>query len=459
MNTLLLHPTDVLFFRDGRPMEGSLAGHGAAWPLPSVVDAALHAALHRSELPGHAHGHRQNRNRREDTRRFGSLVTAGPFPVRNDTEWFLPRPLDLGSATLRPTRVPSLGAPWRESSSLPKPLTLAVGSTLPPEKDPKARAWISSAAYSDYLAGSDREPNGDEGMDDADIFGAEATIGIGIDDATGTQDGERIYSARYLRLKEGWGLGCFAKTAEKSDVGVRQDVISQLFRASADGDSGTAKIVIGGQQRICTARLRAFSRLPLPMGRFTDFETARLENARSTAPKHLVKWVLLSPAIWPEIGDRSLEGRPTTPHPGGWLPNWVNAENGRVLLRHRTGQLRRDYSGLRHRRIAEKEEAIAAHLVAALVGKPVVVTGWALPDRNAERAEGGAKPTHLAVPAGSVYYFACDTADAAAQLAAALNWHGDARDGTTIARRRSTLFGEKGFGLGVCGTWSPISHA
>ena len=41
INTILLQPTDVLFFRDGRPMEGSLAGHGAAWPLPNVTDAAF----------------------------------------------------------------------------------------------------------------------------------------------------------------------------------------------------------------------------------------------------------------------------------------------------------------------------------------------------------------------------------------------------------------------------------
>jgi hypothetical protein len=50
MNTILLQPTDVLFFRDGRPMTGSLAGHGDAWPLPNVINAAFHAALHRAQL-------------------------------------------------------------------------------------------------------------------------------------------------------------------------------------------------------------------------------------------------------------------------------------------------------------------------------------------------------------------------------------------------------------------------
>jgi len=72
---------------------------------------------------------------------------------------------------------------------------------------------------------------------------------------------------------------------------------------------------------------------------------------------------------------------------------------------------------------------------------------------DADRAEGGAKSTHLAVPAGAVYYFEADSAEAAAQLAAALNWHGADTQPTTLRNRRSTLLGEKGFGLGVCGTW------
>jgi hypothetical protein len=50
MNTILLQPSDVLFFRDGRPMNASLAGHGAAWPLPNVINAAFHAALHRGSV-------------------------------------------------------------------------------------------------------------------------------------------------------------------------------------------------------------------------------------------------------------------------------------------------------------------------------------------------------------------------------------------------------------------------
>jgi hypothetical protein len=38
-------------------------------------------------------------------------------------------------------------------------------------------------------------------------------------------------------------------------------------------------------------------------------------------------------------------------------------------------------------------------------------------------------------------------------LAGALNWHGAESKPTVIKNRRSTLMGEKGFGLGVCGMW------
>jgi hypothetical protein len=170
-----------------------------------------------------------------------------------------------------------------------------------------------------------------------------------------------------------------------------------------------------------------------------------------------VKWVLLSPAIFPSIQAEKDKG--IVAHTGGWLPNWISDDDGhRVLLKaplpaRDVKHMSRDA----YRAKVRNQPTIAAQLVASVVGKPIPVTGWGLgtPDNpEAEARDPGAKSTHLAVPAGSVYYFACDTAEAAIQLAAALNWHGDT-SGTTIRNRRSTLLGEKGFGLGVCGTWTP----
>jgi CRISPR-associated protein Cmr3 len=98
---------------------------------------------------------------------------------------------------------------------------------------------------------------------------------------------------------------------------------------------------------------------------------------------------------------------------------------------------------------------IPARLVAALVPKPIPVTGWALPHgESPDRLDGGAKSSHLAVPAGAIYYFEADSAAGAEKLAQALNWHGSDSSGHSLLNRRSTLLGEKGFGIGVCGTWN-----
>jgi hypothetical protein len=51
--------------------------------------------------------------------------------------------------------------------------------------------------------------------------------------------------------------------------------------------------------------------------------------------------------------------------------------------------------------------------------------------------DGCAKPTMLAVPEGSVYYFLCQNGETAAELARKLHW-----------QPRSDFYGEKGCGYG-----------
>lgn len=465
---ILLRPTDVLFFRDGRPIEGSLAGHGAAWPLPSVTDAALHAALHRAypvdrtDIDGdktRTHGDHIHRAVRQGTirddlriRRFGSIVSTGPFPVlvRNGQEtWHFPRPRDLDGATLEPTLLPFESSEW-QNGSLPKPLQYAVGNRKAPTKDSSAKAWLTRQSIEEYLRGS---TTAQQGVNDAEFFDAEHAVGIAIDPETqttgqGAAEG-KIYSAHYLRLRDDWRLGQLA--------GARNGELP-LLEKMLRSDNGQPAIVVGGQQRLCTAESSAISTPPLPTGLTTGFHEAG--NG-----KHLVKWVLLSPAIWPATEDGNAQRRASTTtrqsHPGGWLPNWIDPRDGSVLLRSVTKEQRRVR---RHLNSAGKGYAtdeggaqpIPAKLVAALVPKPIPVTGWSLGELLADDADArqaGAKSTHLAVPAGAVYYFEADSAEAAAQLAAALNWHGTETNPTKIVNRRSTLMGEKGFGLGVCGTW------
>ncbi len=469
MNTLLLQPTDILFFRDGRPMEGSLAGHSAAWPLPNVTDAALHAALHRAQFKGvHAHrrGHKgvySGQDQRE--RQFGNLVTAGPFPVSPEGQWFFPRPADLQSAGLNPNLVPTDRFDSVDSS-LPDPLEYAVANCLPPSKNSVAKQWLNKTAFERYLNPKDgqdyrikeKEEYDDickhkEGCNDTCFVDFEHAIGITIDRDTQTAgQGEaegKIYSAQYLRLRDGWKMGLLAKAEDKDfrNASGENDLVKVLFQGG-----GPHRIIVGGQQRICTAMIQHGHPIQLPRGMTQGFRKCADSN------KHLVKWILLTPSIWPEIEEgTSKRGTQVQYHPGGWLPNWIASEDGQVLLhtvdsteRKRRRNLNYDSKG--YPTDAGGAKSIAARLVAAIVSKPLAVTGWALPN-EIDRPEGGAKSTHLAVPAGAVYYFEADSTEEANKLAAALNWHGAESNPTTIKNRRSTLLGEKGFGLGVCGTW------
>jgi CRISPR type III-B/RAMP module-associated protein Cmr3 len=314
--------------------------------------------------------------------------------------------------TLKPVSITS-------PSSLPAPLAYAVGSTLPPTKD-RPESWWSQAAWQRYLGGGTADSAADF-ANDSDFSDPEHAIGIGIDSGTGTQNGEQFYSAHSLRLREGWRLGTLAEAQDKvnGNADDRRDLIAALF----PNNGSEAAVIVGGQQRICSVQRQNPVELPLP-------RSATISGTR-------VKWVLLTPAVFPRIND----------HPGAWLPSWVDM-TGAVQLLDGPGK---NYAK-RHPKVPVGRP-ILAQLVASIIGKPAPVTGYALPNAaDPDRSQGGAKATHLAVPAGAVYYFECADEPAALALAAALNWHGTT-PGTQIRNRRSTLMGEKGFGLGVCGTW------
>ena len=451
MNTLLLTPSDTLFFRDGRPMSGSLGGHGAAWPLPNVTNAALHAALWRAgDTFTTAHRHRRGRSGAWDDghrdRKFGSLITAGPFPVLDGT-WMFPRPLDAALAEngCQATLLPLAQGFDRDRSSLPAPLRYAVANTQGPTKQ-QPRPWWNRSAWHAYAGIPDTDASPEFCNDDC-FSDTEFSYGIGIDPERGTQDGERFYSAHSLRLKPDCQLGLLAQAEDKEfkNESGSNDLIQSLFP-----ETGKATpIIVGGQQRLSSVTRERPSTLPLPLGKTSGFA----QKGADGNVAYLVKWVLLSPAVFPLIeAGISKRGTARKAHHGGWLPTWICPDTGNVLLqvvdeaeRKRRRHLNTAGKGY------ESHPDIPAQLVAALVGKAVPVTGYALPHETTGSA-GGSKPTHLAVPAGSVYYFQCKEEEDARKLAAALNWHGSG-DGSRIANRRSTLFGEKGFGLGICGTW------
>lgn len=415
MQQLTFIPDDILFLKDGRPMEASRSGSGDHFPNPHVLHSALLAALHRA-----------NGSSDFGKRRFGGLRSAGPFPVLSaSSEWLMPRPADLSGGGLNPDLFPSPEARELDSSLTVKCGLYPLLSTRPASKDTPME-WIRSGSYRNYLEGSTEPGDGSPFVASADLFSSDHTIGIGMDPFSGTTRKGAFYSAARLRLREGVELGALAEcheTGDDRDI----DRLEGLFTENG-------RIRIGGESRVCKVRMSPVTRPQLPLA------------PETTGSR--IKWVLLTPAVFPDSSPR--EGRQGESHPGGWLPGWVNPESLGVMLKSGPVERQSGESRAVWRKRVSALEPIPARLVAAAIKRPQPITGWKLPGGDGGR--GGARSTLLAVPAGSVYYFEAENETAARELAAQLNWHGTG-DGTRVINRRSTLFGEKGFGLGVCGTW------
>lgn len=292
-------------------------------------------------------------------------MTAGPFPVcecPDGPEWFLPVPADVGFDTAgegadRIARLVARPAVPMGGSSLPQPLCLAVAGLLPPAKERRSGGWTLAGSFGAYL--NSENPSAMSQVEDAAFSDNEAQIGITIDPRTGTigagaAEG-KIYSASYLRLRPFWALGLLSGKGGDDD---RVDWTTRLF-------DNSGHIVVGGQQRLCSVELRPKAAAPLPLG-VQSFEPGADGRCR-------VKWILLTPALWPQTDG----GKIVVRHPGGWLPNWVHPETGDVLLTHGIGRNKAERLR-RHGRTVHEPEPIRARLLAALTGKPLPVTGGSL---------------------------------------------------------------------------------
>ncbi len=319
-------------------------------------------------------------------------------------------------------------AAHKGESDLPPLLRYALGSASVGSKKPVS-PWWSKAAIEAYLAGYEQRREG-ELFKDEDLFTGEWTTGIAIDSATETQDGEHIYSAQYLRLRDEVRMGLWA-TLPKEGAAEGMD---DLFPP----DAPASILLAGGQQRPCRVERTN-----------TEDLAALLPVSRPLQPgAKRLKWVLLSPAIFPAL--------PPQDHPGGWLPTWVRSADGAVLLAL-TDTAPTNGKPRQARRRSELHDLLQqCRLVAACIPKPVPVTGWteAIHVPDADRRRRGPRETLLAVPAGAVYYFECHTHEGARALWELLSWHGPRTQGVSrVIHRRSSVMGEKGFGLGVCATW------
>ncbi len=435
---LELEPLDTLFFRDARPMQAGAGsgGHGARWPLPTVVHEALRTALLRRSGPlpasrakrGH---HRPNRSRQRwiATRDFESLRLVGPLPVREGV-LYLPRPADVvpggrGHVTVMAPLAVRLGRSSPPVAAVdlcpdgkhpgqgaggegPVRWLRGVAAVVEPSKD-EVTPWIP---LPDFVRLIRCGPGGTVDLSKVEpLWDTEFRVGIELNPATRTVVESHFYTSEHLRLREGvrvWLAAELSPTAERRDAEV-----GRL------GELAGGSLTLGGESRRCRV------------------VSSRAELVVESPPVAAhgpwgVRWVLATPAVFE----------------GGWRPGWVCAETGAVCLRAETSRGPEESRGAWRERLKSAPE-IRARLVAVCSGKPVAFSGWEL--LGAKDGDGGSakqpgpKPTRLAVPAGSVYYFEAETREDAEALVKVL--HG---------RTRSDRFGEKGMGLGFCGTWLPL---
>eukprot|EP00831_Metopus_contortus_P083542 TRINITY_DN9275_c0_g1_i1.p1 TRINITY_DN9275_c0_g1~~TRINITY_DN9275_c0_g1_i1.p1 ORF type:complete len:471 (+),score=68.81 TRINITY_DN9275_c0_g1_i1:558-1970(+) len=407
-------PRDVMFFRDARPIGGSAEGSGASWPLPSTFYSSMLSAISdRFDGVDWESKHtkltdREKKYNKMDSTRFnfGGLKTWGPFPKDAEGHIYVPTPADLlpgdednsSAGVMNPVNM-SGGV-----SNLPTPLKYPVASSLKPTKK-KLGEWIPLDQLQKYLDGEVADL---QTVPSDKLFKAEARPGIGMNPESRTTEDGKFYSAEYLRLKEYVSMAAFVECeAKKYQQSQGNDVIEKFFAASFH-DS----MIFGGQRGVAwlESKRKPSNASPLKM------------SAASIKSK-LVKWVLLTPAYFK----------------AGWCPGWVDVD-GKVKLK--TPVERGNITREEWREKIKTAPDISAMLMAARIPKPMVYSGWKL-DNNCDAAGGAPKPTVMLVPAGSVYYFECDSQADAVKLVESL--HGNTK---------SDEWGNKGFGLGVCSTWN-----
>lgn len=273
-------------------------------------------------------------------------------------------------------------------TNLPKPLEYSfLAGNKGKETLPE---WISKAAFEKYLDGS--EP---QSLEDAALYGSDRNVSVAIDPETRASAEGRLFQAEYLRLKEDVSVCFEAECAIKPKYG--NGLVDVLGR-----EDFPKKMAVGGQRGVCSIAGKP--------------GVISLPKAKPEARSRFVRWTLLTPALFLK----------------GWLPGWVEEETGAVMLKKDVPPRR---PGERREVWKERQKAaspIEARLVAARIGKPSAFSGWDLAGNCPKR-------TLLAVPAGSCYVFKCRDEGEAESLSQALN----------APKRRSDIFGEKGFGIGA----------
>lgn len=441
MNTVLLQPTDVLFFRDAIPMSaGRGKGAGCRMPFPSTLHEAFRTSLllatgqtvqEKSEVgrpksaPRTGNWHDQDWPKQDHrlivTRAFRSLRIVGPLPFLSDpftrkemkngqhtglqvtyNGLLLPVPLDAAFdearqhlCRLKLWRNPSADSRQAKEAGAIQPLCLPVATTSP-NKHGQLHGWWTVAQYRAYLGGESAKANDRfRPLPTEELWQSEHRIGVEINPASFAAAEGQLYAGSFLRAHD------HTRFAAQLELGAAG--------AAANGEAGQISmldwLLLGGERRLARVWQKKTDRQPLP-DFFADLKTPPSPPA-SDGPC-LLKWILVTPAIFAH----------------GSLPGWCwNDRDGRLV-----GDVRLGASQRKANRTALPGRA---HLISWCLGRPLTVSGWDVVEQHA-------KPTQLAVPAGSVFYFLCENHSTAAALAARLHW-----------QPRSDHYGEKGCGYGL----------
>ena len=310
-----LKPRDVLFFRDGRPMDADKTkkndvcnvGHGAIWPRPDhLFNGVMHSLLKVSL--------------NADYGSFTSLKIVGPYPVKGDM-LYLPRPLDW-----------DMDIELCTDTDLPEPLEYGFIDRVDGKK--KYPAWIKVEDYLKYLRSEDRGCS-DKSFSyaDSDLFGIEPRIGTTIDSKTGASmrvEGARSgqYRGEYLRLKDDVSMWCMIETGK---VGVKAD--------APDASETPRAFVMGGQGGIVTRQETDVDLLAM-------FAAPKVNGEGEV----FVRWTLISPALFKQTG---------------WLPGWCRDSRKNVAESERKDVGSVMFPGCE-----------GCKLVGACTGKPIAFSGY-----------------------------------------------------------------------------------
>lgn len=388
MNAVLLEPQDTLFFRDGIPMSaGQGRGAGCRLPLPNTWHEAVRTALLarsgariEGRIPGRSRG----------SERHGKWQpSTSPADERFISSTAFQSLQTIGPLPFRR----EYGVLW------PMPLDLVKDSnsrwhTLQLLDNPIQREGVSLQAIAVSPVGPEKQrPAGWWTTEQFAHYlaGNLQNLGEPIETKDLWQEEYRIGvtmdPARQAAEEGQLFSGTYLRPAKDTRfiAGIQ---LKNPRPGEAQTEAALDHIFLGGDRRMVRISRGALLQPPV-----------RPDYA-GEGPI-LLKWTLVTPAVFSH----------------GWLPGWLKDTQGNRL----PGD------------VCLKNLPARCRLVSVCLGRPEILNGWDI-------AANSPKPTQLAVPAGSVYYFLCENAAAANILADLLHW-----------RPRSDQYGEKGYGYGLCG--------